>query len=818
MKTKFMQIVFSIFLFLLLSLANVFAQSTDTTDPHINYHRTENKNLPSTTYTQFPKEQVFPLGWNTAGLEKVNSGTGVWKELNPGVPRVDYYGVYFKDELNGFAVGEFGAIIKTTDGGLSWIDQTYSTDRTLLRIYGSENFVIIVGVAGTIIITTNFGENWEQINLQTYQDIWGVYVFNDSTGFICAKDGNLFKTTNAGNSWQKDSIEYQLAYWDMQFMNADTGFISCSNGIILKTTNGGNTWSQKSTGDFSSLYSIEILPDKKIVTAGSSGKIYYSTDFGNTFNQSIVPVNLLVEDLGFANNDIGYVVGPAAFGGVNKTTDGGITWFLIHLGMGNLNVDFVSDSIGYTVGADLIVDKSTDQGKSWIQQILNENLTSISTPNDSISYFLGWSHLYKYSLDELIDFKTIPPGSEEKIFFLTEQIGHLADTNGDIYKTENGGNKWVKTDSTPTPVPVYKIEFINPFLGWYISETYLKRTINGGNNWEQFFNSSDFNNFYFLDSLNGWIVAAGKTYKTSDGGDNWEIINTSFSFNDIVFKNIDTGFAVNGSVYKTTDGGYNWQLVNGATGYYIQLVDSSMLITWKSDGAVFMSPDEGASWNQYDLPDRNFIKFFDRKHGYLVGDDGLIYSYLDTTIVPVELINFEVKATENQIVIHWTTASELNNKGFEIQRKSFTTDWNAIGFVNGSGTTTNYTEYSFTDTSPKNGKNFYRLKQIDYDGSITYSEIISIDFSPLSIFRLYPNFPNPFNSHTIINFNLPYDSNIELKIFNILGEQADKLIFENLSAGLNKINYSAESLNSGVYFYKISNGEKALIGKMLLIK
>ncbi len=576
-------------------------QQDSTGNTHRNYHRTSDSRLP-TSYSQQPKEQVFPLGCNTGTLGKVTAGTGVWTELNPKVPRVDYYGVYFKDESNGFSVGEFGAIIKTTDGGLSWIDKSYSTDKTLLRINGSENFVVIVGTAGTILKTTNFGETWDQIILQTTKDIWGVYTFNDSTSFICSKDGNLFKTNDSGNTWQVDSIEYQLDYWDMQFMNPDTGFISCSNGKILKTIDGGNSWTQRSTGDFSSLYSIEILPNKKIVTAGSSGQIYYSTDIGNTFIPSVVPIPLTVEDLGFVNNEIGFAIGAAALGNaINKTTDGGLTWVLLQQFMGNLNVDFISDSIGYNVGADLIAYKSTDDGESWRLLVINENLISISTPNDYISYFLGWTNLYKYNLDKLIKVKTLRSGGKGKILFLTDKIGHLADTNGDIYKTVNGGNDWVKTDSNASIYPVYKIEFINPLLGWYISETYLKRTIDGGNNWGQIFNGSDFNNFFFLDSLNGWIAATDKTYKTTDGGENWEIINTSHSFNDIMFKNIDDGYAVTGLVYKTTNGGYTWQLMNGATGYYIELVDSSMIVTWKNEGAVFVSLDEGVSWNQYDL-------------------------------------------------------------------------------------------------------------------------------------------------------------------------------------------------------------------------
>ncbi|MBK7378532.1 MAG: hypothetical protein IPJ03_05930 [Ignavibacteriales bacterium] len=139
MKLKFIQIVF--LPFLLISFSQIFAQQPDTTKPHINYRRTgivgspqstigneaavNNSPPPTTSYTQLPKEQVFPLGYGTNHLGKVNSGTGKWTELNPKVPRVDYLGIHFVNADIGWAVGAAGALIKTTDGGKNWL-QIYS--------------------------------------------------------------------------------------------------------------------------------------------------------------------------------------------------------------------------------------------------------------------------------------------------------------------------------------------------------------------------------------------------------------------------------------------------------------------------------------------------------------------------------------------------------------------------------------------------------------------------------------------------------------------------------------------------------------------
>jgi photosystem II stability/assembly factor-like uncharacterized protein len=750
-------------------------------------------------------------------LDMQANGTGVWTELNPKVPRVDYYSVYFKDKLNGFAVGEFGAIVKTSDGGVTWVDKSYSTSRTLLRISGRENFVVVVGTAGTVLRTTNFGETWESINLQTTVDIWGVYTFNDSVCFVCAKDGILYKTTDGGNNWQSSTIGYPLLYWDMQFMDNDTGYISCSNGKILKTDDAGNNWLIKETGDLYSLYSIEILPNNNLVIAGQSGQIYYSTDYGNTFLLSNVPIYAITEDIAFANNNIGVAIGQATVtNGVLKTIDGGINWNLVNQSMGHLNVDFISDSIGYNVGMALRVKKSTNQGFSWQNKFLIDDFYDSEFITEEMGFVCSGS-LYK-TINAGDTWVKVPNGvGGYYIDFIDSLIGFVGNNSAGINKTTDGGNNWYSTNYVINGGQIKKIDFFS-FNNGYALANSLFKTIDNGETWIQILAIANPNNFYLLDSLNGWVVGYNKIYKTTNGGENWDIINTSYSFNDISFKDNDTGYAVNGQLYKTTDSGFNWQLVEGATGYYLQLVDSTMIIIWGDEGIVFISKDSGVTWQQYNLPSRNSIKFFNKNHGYLVGNTGLIYSYQDTTIVPVEMISFESSISGNQIFLEWRTASELNNNGFEIQKKKNNNDWNSIGFVEGNGTTTDYNNYFFVDTDPISGLNYYRIKQIDYDGTASYSEIRSINFQPINDLIALGNYPNPFNSQTNIVFNIPNDGEVELKVFNILGKEVDKNNYKSLNAGINKINYSMQKLSSGVYFYTIIYNNKRLLCKFMFIK
>ena len=179
--------------------------------------------------------------------------------------------------------------------------------------------------------------------------------------------------------------------------------------------------------------------------------------------------------------------------------------------------------------------------------------------------------------------------------------------------------------------------------------------------------------------------------------------------------------------------------------------------------------------------------------------------------LPVELTTFTATATANNIQLNWTTATEVNNYGFEILRqarlpegKAQNDRWSLLGFVEGHGNSSSPKEYSFVDESVFPGLYRYRLKQIDTDGSFEYSEIIEVQFGVVPTeYVLAQNYPNPFNPSTTIRFSLPVTSNVNLSVFNILGEVVQVLVNETKEAGVHIINFNASQLNSGVYFYKI---------------
>ncbi|MBT8382037.1 MAG: T9SS type A sorting domain-containing protein [Ignavibacteria bacterium] len=172
--------------------------------------------------------------------------------------------------------------------------------------------------------------------------------------------------------------------------------------------------------------------------------------------------------------------------------------------------------------------------------------------------------------------------------------------------------------------------------------------------------------------------------------------------------------------------------------------------------------------------------------------------------IPVELTAFFALVTERGVLLKWTTATEKNNSGFMIERSSNNVDFNDVVFINGKGTTTEITDYEYVDNLTKPGMYYYRLKQIDFDGSFNYSNVVETEINGPEVFNLLQNYPNPFNPSTIIKFSVPIDSRIRIELFNTLGEKVDELTNRNYSIGNHEINFDASILSNGVYYYTIS--------------
>ncbi len=188
------------------------------------------------------------------------------------------------------------------------------------------------------------------------------------------------------------------------------------------------------------------------------------------------------------------------------------------------------------------------------------------------------------------------------------------------------------------------------------------------------------------------------------------------------------------------------------------------------------------------------------------------------TALPVELTTFTASYKDKLVTLSWQTATEINSYSFEVERSEDNTNWIKIGSVNAAGNSNKVNNYEYFDNINKEGKYYYRLKQIDLDGSYKYSNIVEVNAVMPIQYSLSQNYPNPFNPSTKINFAIPTNAKVTLNVYGITGELVKTLVDEELAAGNYVIDFDASGLASGTYFYRIIANDFVQTRKMLLIK
>ncbi len=438
------------------------------------------------------------------------------------------------------------------------------------------------------------------------------------------------------------------------------------------------------------------------------------------------------------------------------------------------------------------------------------------------------------------------------IYFSSPQKGWFVGTSGKIFNTTDGGNIW-QPQISGTSDDLYDITFVDDMNGWVVGDNIILHSSNGGSSWSsQSFPPGYLNGFIsvdFVDLLHGWIAVDGEfgtIVKTTNGGNTWTFITglSSYSLYAVDFVNENTGYFVGmfGAIIKTTDGGNTWITQPDPPPhdwlYGVHFLDEQKGWAVGFNGKVIFTSDGGNNWRQQTAgttAQLNCVYFLDETHGWAVGEDalfggGVIINY-STEIIPVELTSFTATVDKNNVTLFWSTATETNNSGFEIEKKkevrSQKSEWERIGFVKGYGTTTEEHNYFFVDKNLSAGHYQYRLKQIDYDGSYEYSKTMEISLEVPAEFSLSQNYPNPFNPTTKIKYRIPQSViagetkqslPVSLKVYDVLGNEIATLVNKEQSPGEYEINFNAAELSTGVYFYQLKAGNFTDTKKMILLR
>lgn len=242
---------------------------------------------------------------------------------------------------------------------------------------------------------------------------------------------------------------------------------------------------------------------------------------------------------------------------------------------------------------------------------------------------------------------------------------------------------------------------------------------------------------------------------------------------------------------------------------HASFVRGSNVVMGRFNGTIWTSssiiPVSGS--NPYTLTNSGYTSF----SPFAVGNEGTL---------PVTLSSFTSLVQGRNVQLNWSTVTEQNNSGFEIERKKTESEtWTKLGFVNGSGTTNEPRFYKFNDIGLNTGEYSYRMKQVDYNGNYEYHNLTSeIVIGTPTEFAMSQNYPNPFNPSTKIQYQIPESRMVSLKVYDILGKEVASLVNEIKEAGYHIVDFNAVNISAGIYFYKINTGSFQKIMKLVIVK
>jgi hypothetical protein len=185
--------------------------------------------------------------------------------------------------------------------------------------------------------------------------------------------------------------------------------------------------------------------------------------------------------------------------------------------------------------------------------------------------------------------------------------------------------------------------------------------------------------------------------------------------------------------------------------------------------------------------------------------------------LPITLLNFTVTKQGDNAQLNWSTSSEENNKGFEIQRSTDQSTWTVLNFIAGAGNSQTEKDYQYLDQNLPAGTYYYRLRQVDYDGNSSFSKVVPVTFDGGMALELKQNRPNPFNNNTSIIMVIPKAGRVQLILYDQMGRPIQQLMDEEKMPGTYSITVNRNGLSSGIYYYKMNALGQVIAKKMTIL-
>jgi hypothetical protein len=545
------------------------------------------------------------------------------------------------------------------------------------------------------------------------------------------------------------------------------------------------------TSDYHSVYSKFMLNSNFFVVWGDNGQIKFrrSTDFGATWSPN--------KTVSTTDNTCGWPV-------VVADEQGRVLVMYHTLGSGGTY--------------QLITQRSIDSGENWSAMMVVPGSGNAITPQlayDGYKVYAVWE-------DRI--------GTNYEIFFSTsEDFGSTWWITPMNLSNSPGSSRWVQLVSEGTQIYCAWIEGTT----YPLSDIYFRKSTDGGYGWSTAVNLTNDgrpqNRFYL--AAEGYNI-----YLACDD------IPGAFNYDEIyLLKSSDLGSTWSAPSNITNNPGHsNTPCIFTAFGnLYFTWADNSHTVPAFDNMDIFFkwSTDDGVTWQDSINLSTNaesssrprfcrtltgtiedpVVSMTIAWYDYSLGAAEILARNIEHLIVPVELVSFNADVEGNSVHLNWLTATETNNKGFEVERRLYQ-DWETIAFVTGSGTTTEPKSYSYIDVNLQPGKYLYRLKQTDFDGTYEYSKEAEVEVTSAQEFSLTQNYPNPFNPLTKIRYAVPHNTHVKLSVYDLLGKEIAVLVNEEKSAGSFDITFDGSTLASGIYIYRLSADGFTSVRKLTVMK
>jgi len=677
--------------------------------------------------------------------------------------------------------------------------------KNIYQLARSGRFLLVAFCLFTRINLLHAQNLWVQTNM-SYVGSIQCFAVSGTNLFAGTDGGGVFLSSDSSTSWTAvnagliDTIVTALA------VSGTNLFAGTDGGGVFRSTNNGASWTTASTGLTNNTVWSLCVSGTILFAGTSSNGLFHSTDNGASW--------WTANTLGGSGTDVIAlaVIGTNLFAGTRSeglflSTNNGASWTAkaswIHRSRGaNLICSITALAVFgtnlFAAASEAGVFVSPDNGTTWVNpgtnlpDIINGgyNLTALAVFGTNL--FVGEKNygVWRSSVSEVIQ------------FFYSSNLG-----------------AWYPLNSTPDDTIGMNGSMLLTNTPFHEGGIYCNGIDSGNTNYCQAItpalNDFDFNSFTISAKfkVSEYPNISENERPVFIGGDVSRWVGFILMPDSTVLFRYNNSFSEPSSVYYSLNSWHDATITyDGQTGKLY--LDSVLACT-----AEFQI--DGENNKNVGITDFANAKTF---KGWF--RDLKIYACMVTPplVLPVELTAFTVSLTGFNAKLQWKTATEVNNYGFEVERRPVSSDrasvanWGKIGFVQGNGTSNAQHNYSFIDQNIAMGKYSYRLKQIDNDNTFKYSQESEVTIVVPNVFTMSQNFPNPFNPSTTISFSLPSESFVSMKVFDILGREVSTLVSEKMPAGSYTKQWNASNLGSGIYFYRLQAGSFTETKKLVLLK